>query len=83
MAMASFCGMEICTGFAESCFPPSLLRDLRNWSAVSVGTFLRPRSVALWMRHNFTILREPCGRRDSAIARPVMGVETAGRVAGL
>jgi hypothetical protein len=28
MAMASFCGMEICTGLAESCL--SLLRDRRN-----------------------------------------------------
>jgi hypothetical protein len=32
MAMASFCGMEICTGLAESCLEESLLTDLRNWS---------------------------------------------------
>jgi hypothetical protein len=35
MAMASFCGMEICTGLAESCLEDeSLLRDRRNcWRA--------------------------------------------------
>jgi hypothetical protein len=30
MAIASFCGMEICTGLAESCLEESLLRDRRN-----------------------------------------------------
>lgn len=47
MAMASFCGMEIDTGLAESCL--SLLRDRRNClegqrSELEVS---RPRSVAL------------------------------------
>jgi len=34
MAMASFCGILICIGFAESCLP-SLFIDLRNYAAVS------------------------------------------------
>jgi len=34
MAIASFCGIDICTGFAESCLllPPSLFIDLRNYA---------------------------------------------------
>lgn len=54
MAIASFCGMEICTGLAESCFPPSLLRDRRNCSTVSASVH-GPRSVAPYPRRTFTI----------------------------
>lgn len=43
MAMASFCGMEICTGLAESCL--SLLRDRRNWAKVSVRSSSRQTPV--------------------------------------
>jgi hypothetical protein len=47
MAMASFCGMEIDTGLAESCL--SLLRDRRNCleGQRSELSIFRPRSVAL------------------------------------
>lgn len=33
MAMASLCGMEICTGLAESCFEESLLMERRNYES--------------------------------------------------
>jgi hypothetical protein len=62
MAMASFCGMEIDTGLAESCL--SLLRDRRNCldGQRSELSMVRPRSVAdshylvvLWTRHTLTM----------------------------
>lgn len=46
MAMASFCGIEIDTGLAESCL--SLLRDRRNCLEGQRSEVVRPRSVALF-----------------------------------
>ena len=58
MAMASLCGMEICTGLAESCFEESLLMERRNYESGQLfRRALRPRSVALlWLRRTFTMI---------------------------
>jgi hypothetical protein len=65
MAIASFCGMEICTGFAESCF--SLLTDLRNYITVSISPYPAAEVAKLWSDlHGFGL---PAAARGSLEAR--------------
>jgi hypothetical protein len=45
MAIASFCGMEMTAGFAESCF--SLFTERRNCAEVSTGGGCLWREVTL------------------------------------